>query len=105
MSPQLKELLELVNSNYSSHHRAAFYARRIGLAPDTLNRLCRNELGINVRQVVAGKIIERAKALLPAYSTADVADALGFGSRSGLSGYFKRHTGESIEQYRSHGSQ
>lgn len=100
MSPELRQFLELVNYNYKTHHHAAFYAGRLGLSSTSLNRLCRDELGLNVREVIAGKIIERAKALLPTQSTGEVADALGFASSSGLSGYFRRNAGLSIAQYK-----
>jgi AraC family transcriptional activator of pobA len=100
MSPELKELLSLVNQQYRFHHQPAYYASRLGIHAAQLNKLCRLELGINVRDIVAGKVMERAEAMLGSRSTADIAWALGFSTPEAFRKFFQRHSGSSITEYR-----
>ncbi|WP_128353297.1 helix-turn-helix domain-containing protein [Pedobacter chitinilyticus] len=58
--------MALVDLNYRSQRRTAFYARHMAMSPKRLNRLCREEWGVgkNCFEVVMGRLLSEAEFLL-----------------------------------------
>ncbi len=100
MSRQLQGFLTLVNEHYRLNHDVAFYAEQLGLHPDTLNRLCRSELGIGAKEVIVGKIMECAKRMLIERPAHEVAGALGFRDPAYFRRFFKRYAGATAVDFK-----
>ena len=92
MSPVLRRLLVLINQFYCENHSVSFYAGKLGVSPDRLCRITRFELGIGVKTIIIGKIMERATALMKTKSGNEVAAVLGFRDTGYFSRFFKRYS-------------
>ena len=103
MSPEMRRLLTLVQESYRERRDVEFYASRLGVSRGSLNRLCRQELGISSKRVITGKIVARAEELLLEEETQSVASTLGFQDSDSFRRFFKRHSGVTASEYRNNG--
>ncbi len=86
---------ELVDRHFCSHQPIEAYARRLGLTPPHLNRICRQHLGDTALGVVHQRIILEAKRSLifTSLSAKEIALALGFEDPAYFARFFKQKTG------------
>jgi AraC-like DNA-binding protein len=100
VNPELQRLLSLINQHYRTNHTVAFYADQLGMKPVPLLRLCRSELGVGAKSIISGKLMERAKELLPVRTAEQTAAELGFRDVTALSRFFKRNAGCTATYFR-----
>ena len=55
MSPDLRSFLTIVHLHYSRNRGVDYYAQKLGLDPEVLDRTCKKELGISAQEVVKDK--------------------------------------------------
>ncbi|MBA1157368.1 helix-turn-helix domain-containing protein [Microvirga mediterraneensis] len=86
---------ELVDQDFRKHHPVEAYARRLGLTPTHLNRICREHLGDTALGVVHQRIILEAKRYLTftSLSAKEIALALDFDDPAYFARFFKQKTG------------
>ncbi|EIM29748.1 helix-turn-helix domain-containing protein [Microvirga lotononidis] len=86
---------ELVDQDFRKHHPIEAYARRLGLTPPHLNRICREHLGDTALGVVHQRIILEAKRYLTftGLSAKEIALALAFDDPAYFARFFKQKTG------------
>jgi len=86
----------LIEDRFPQLHRAADYARVLGLTPGHLNALTKAATGQTARALIEARLVLEAKRLL-AQSDATVAEmaaGLGFRDASYFGRYFRRHVGQ-----------
>ncbi|WP_162820483.1 helix-turn-helix domain-containing protein [Microvirga calopogonii] len=86
---------ELVDRDFLKHHSIEVYARRLGLTPPHLNRICREHLGDSALGVVHQRIILEAKRYLTftSLSAKEIALALAFDDPAYFARFFKQKAG------------
>jgi len=79
------------------------YARQLSVHVNHLNRAVREHTGKSTSVLLAERLVQEAKALLvtTAWSTADIAYALGFAYPTYFNNFFKKHTGTTPSAVRS----
>ncbi len=99
---RIEELLDLIGAHYRQHRPASFYAERLGLSPAHLNRICRQETGASLQQLVAARLVEAARRDLVFTPTPvqKIAYALGFSDPAYFNRFFRRQTGTTPGLYR-----
>jgi AraC-like DNA-binding protein len=86
------------------HQDAATLAARVRVSPSRLQHLCREELGLSLRELRDRHLLERARRLLldPAgLPVQRIADRLGFRNQRGFATWFRRQAGDSPTSWRS----
>jgi AraC family transcriptional activator of pobA len=86
---------ELVDRDFRSNQSIDAYARRLGLTPPHLNRICREHLGDTALGVIHQRIILEAKRYLTftSLSAKEIALALAFDDPAYFARFFKQKTG------------
>jgi len=86
---------QLVDQEFRTHKPIEAYARRLGLTPAHLNRICRELLGDTALGVVHQRLILEAKRYLTftSFSAKEIALALAFEDPSYFARFFKNKTG------------
>ncbi|RHX86406.1 helix-turn-helix domain-containing protein [Leptospira stimsonii] len=96
---------KLLEENFLKERNTSFYSRRIGIAPNTLNRICHEELGKSAKSVIHERITLEIKRLLlhSNLNITQISWELGFTDNAYFSRYFKSQTGTSPERFRDSG--
>jgi len=92
----------LLNRGFREQRDIAYYARRLGITPTQLNRICRDELGLSALGVINDRLLAEARRDL-AYSSLSVKEialTLGFSDPSYFSRFFTKHAGASPSEFR-----
>jgi AraC family transcriptional activator of pobA len=86
---------QLVDQEFRTHKPVEAYARRLGLTPAHLNRVCREQLGDTALGIVHERLILEAKRYLTftSFSAKEIALALAFEDPSYFARFFKNRTG------------
>lgn len=89
-------------SFFKSEHSVKFYADRLCVTPDYLNKSVKEVGGQSVRQMINSMLIQEGKWLLKdnQLNITEVGEKLGFSSLAVFSKFFKKHTGQSPEAYK-----
>jgi len=89
---------------HGNHYRSVReYADKLNVTPKYFSTVCKNSLGKTASQIIDDNVISSAKILLHdnSYSIKQIADLLGFANQSHFGTFFRRHTGNSPQYYRS----
>lgn len=91
-----------IESRFTTMHKVAEYADRLGYSPRTLNRLAKSHTGLSAKQLIDERIVLEAKRLLThePEPVARVAQRLGFDDPSNFSAYFQHRTGQTPGAFR-----
>ncbi|SEP56411.1 AraC family transcriptional regulator [Flavobacterium urocaniciphilum] len=91
---KIKELEQLILSNYKTEKSPSFYADKMNMSLKHLNRICKNVLDSTLTDFIYAKIILESKRLLSTnkLTISEVADNLGFENYSYFTKVFKKYT-------------
>lgn len=83
-----------VNNNYKKEHSTTFYANKLFITPDHLNRTFKAKIGKTAKDYIQARIITEAKRLLyfTDLSNKEIGYELGFSEPANFSAFFKKHT-------------
>ncbi|WP_010249153.1 helix-turn-helix domain-containing protein [Myroides injenensis] len=94
--------LDLVEVYFKEAKTPSFYAEKLCVTPNYLNKLCKQDRGVTAGQIVRQRIIVEAKRLLQftTYNINEIASELCFESTSYFVTFFKKQEGITPENYR-----
>ena len=100
--PRLRRLWDTVSADLAAVWTVEKLARRIGLSPEHLRRLCRNQVAVSPMRHVTALRMRRASALLASesYTVEAVARLVGYDNPYAFSTAFKRQIGIPPSEYR-----
>ncbi len=98
----LDEFITLVDENYATQHGIEFYADKLCITSNYLNKIVRDKLGKSTKEVISGRILQEAKRLLryTELSVTEIADKLEFDTSTYFVRFFKKATGTTPLQFR-----
>lgn len=101
-SDRVSRFRQLVDEHYLTENGVEFYANRLCVSSNYLNRLVRLALGQSTKQYIQNRRIEEAKRLLryTDLPVSNIADRLGFDTASYFVRAFSRQTGTTPLQFR-----
>lgn len=93
---------KLVEKHFVEQRNIQFYADRLCITPNYLNKIVKQALGTNVKSYINNKTLQEIKNLLEytSLSVAEIAEQMHFQSSSYLVRYFKKQVGITPLQYR-----
>jgi AraC family transcriptional regulator, transcriptional activator of pobA len=100
---KLRRLEQLIEKNFRKLKQPSDYADLMNLSASYLNSICKDNLNKTLSELIQGRIILEAKRMF-AYSDANVneiASKLNFNDVSYFSRFFRKHTGNAPEAFRS----
>lgn len=85
-----------VELNYSGGETMATYARRLGVTPTHLTRVCKAQLGLSASDLIAQRTLYAARDLLETsnHPAKAIAAALGFGAAATFTRFVQAQTGQ-----------
>ncbi len=101
----IEGFIRAVNSEYMLRHDVEYYANKLCITPNYLNKVVRRSLGTTAKFHIDKKLLEEAERLLN-YTTltvTEIAERLHFDSPSYFTRFFKKQTGLPPLQYRENG--
>lgn len=98
----LRQFKQLVETHYKSEHKTSYYADRLFISANYLNKLSASYLHMGAKEFIMQRVILEAKRMLRyASKTAkEIAFELGFQEPSHLSHAFKNYAGLSITEFK-----
>ena len=92
----------LAQAHCREQHEVSWYARQIGISPDTLSAILKRTRGRTAGSILMTMLVREAKVCLrnPSLSVQQVAELLGFSDQSAFGKFFRRECGVSPVQYR-----
>lgn len=98
----LKAFRNLVNESYKEEHSTSYYAEKLNITPDHLNRIVKSSIGKTAKEYIQTRIITAAKRLLffSDLSNKEIGFELGFSEPANFSAFFKKCTSLSPTQFR-----
>jgi AraC family transcriptional activator of pobA len=98
----LRNFQKLISANYKTLKLPKEYAELLYITPNHLNALCNDLLGISAGEVIRNRVFLEAKRMLisPDLSVAEIARILNFNDNSYFTKAFKRHVGQTPEEFR-----
>lgn len=92
----------LLTNAFKYQHTVSFYADRLNITPDVLNKSVRRVCGQTTRQLINCFLLQEAKWLLSNYklNITEISDELGFSSLAHFCKFFKNQTGFSPGNFR-----
>ncbi|MBQ8336781.1 MAG: helix-turn-helix domain-containing protein [Bacteroidaceae bacterium] len=99
------EFRTLLGNNFREERSVQFYADRLKISTRHLNSVCQRASGQNAKEIIDHyTIIELQVALMYSHkSFQELVNEFKFPDQSYLNRYFKRHTGYSLSEFRTHG--
>ncbi|WP_088322704.1 AraC family transcriptional regulator [Polaribacter tangerinus] len=91
-----------VDIHYKHEHSTSFYAEKLFITPDHLNRTIKAKIGKTAKDYIQTRIIIEAKRLLyfTDLSAKEIGFNLGFNEPSNFSTFFKKHTNVSPHNFK-----
>lgn len=98
----IEPFIRLVEDNFIENRSISFYADRLCITPNYLNKIVKQVLGTNVKSYINDRTVREIKQMLDytSLSVAEIAENLHFLSSSYMVRYFKSQTGITPVQYR-----
>lgn len=99
------EFRNLLESKFRENRSVQFYANALKISTRHLNSICQRAGGQNAKEIIDHyTIIELQVALMYSHKTfQELVNEFKFPDQSYLNRYFKRHTGFSLSEFRTHG--
>ena len=96
------EFINLVGEYMYVHHNVAFYADRLCVTPNYLNKISKVTLGMSTRDYIMDRVVAEAKGLLDIteMTVSEVSHAMGFDTPNYFARFFKKQTGLTPMEYR-----
>lgn len=94
---------DLLTENHSKEHEVAWYAGKLCLTPKYFSTVIKKTTGRSAGEWISIVLSLRAKSLLDSYqelTVTEIADSLGFSSKSAFCRFFRRMNGMSPTEYR-----
>lgn len=103
---RLPEFINLVNKYYRTNHETSFYAEKLNITSNYLNKIVKANLGLSAREFILGRLISEAKILLRLTETniSEIAYNLGFENPNYFIRYFKKIEGITPGEYKKKGT-
>ncbi|MDB5261650.1 MAG: AraC family transcriptional regulator [Adhaeribacter sp.] len=100
--PAWEYLEELLEQHYKQHEPVSFYAAKLHISVRQLNGIAKNTLNKTVLELLQDRILLEARRLLThsGLTITQVAAELGYFDNSYFARFFKKHTGQTPEQFR-----
>ncbi len=94
--------LDLIYNNIYNGIRVQELADKLGLTPQYLSKLFKQEVGVTISDYIMSRRIQAAKNMLKfsEYTPLDIGNYLNFSSHSHFISCFRKHTGMTPRQYR-----
>jgi AraC-like DNA-binding protein len=94
-----------LESKFRENRSVQFYANALKISTRHLNSICQRAGGQNAKEIIDHyTIIELQVALMYSHKTfQELVNEFKFPDQSYLNRYFKRHTGFSLSEFRTHG--
>lgn len=94
--------INLIGSKLYRHHDVNYYAERLCITTNYLNKISNTTFGISARQYIHSRIIAEAKNLLDItdMNVSQVSHALGFDTANYFIRFFKNRTGQTPGEYK-----
>jgi AraC family transcriptional activator of pobA len=98
----LQGFIKLVEEHYLDIHEVQFYADKLFISANYLNKIVRELLGTTSKKYIAQKLVQEAKNLLSFtdLSISEVSNQLNFESPSYFTRFFKKHQGLKPKEFR-----
>lgn len=98
--------INLVNKFFKTSHDTGFYAEKMNITPNYLNKIVKGALGITPRQFIQNRVISEAKVLLRLtdISVSELAYKLGFNDPNYFIRCFKNSEGLPPKEYQKLGT-
>lgn len=98
--------INLVNSYYRQSHETSFYAERMNITPNYLNKIVKKALGVSAFDYILSRTLSEAKILLrlTEINVNEVAYRLGFENPNYFIRCFKKFEGVTPGQYQKQGT-
>lgn len=95
--------INIVGAELYRHHDVSYYADRLCITSNYLNKISHSSLGVNAGSYIQSRIIAEAKNLLDItdMNISQISNALGFNTSNYFIRMFKKHTGVTPSIYRS----
>ena len=102
----LSDFINLVNRFYHSNRDTWFYADKLNISPNYLNKISREKLGMSARDYIFNRIMSEAKVLLrlTKINVNELAYRLGFDDPNYFIRCFKKCEGMTPGEYQSRGT-
>lgn len=100
--PQLQALEHLIDQNYRQHQPVRYYADQLHVTPKQLNDACRRAIGKTISELIQERVLLEARRLLvhSQLPISEIATSLGYFDNAYFFRFFKKHTGQTPEQFR-----
>ncbi|MCC3352440.1 helix-turn-helix transcriptional regulator [Ruminococcus albus 8] len=94
--------LDLIYDNIYNGIRVQELADKLGLTPQYLSKLFKQEVGVTISDYIMSRRIQAAENMLKFsdYAPLDIGNYMGFSSHSHFIACFKKHTGFTPKQFR-----
>lgn len=98
----IRAFKRMVEEGYKKEHAASYYADRLHISPDHLNRTFKSKTGSTAKEYIQSRIVTEAKRLLyfSNLTTKEIAYELGFSEPGNFSAFFKKHTALSPSNFK-----
>lgn len=98
----IRNYKNLVDTEYTKEHSTSYYANKMNVSPDHLNRIIKTNIGITAKEYIQSRIVTEAKRLLyfTNLSNKEIGYHLGFGEPANFSAFFKKATSYSPSSFK-----
>ncbi|WP_340202946.1 helix-turn-helix domain-containing protein [Ascidiimonas sp. W6] len=98
----LRKFINLVETHYKLEHKTSFYAEKLFISANYLNKLTTTYLHTSAKEYIMNRVILETKRMLghTSKTVKEITFELGFQESSHLSHAFKNYTGESISTFK-----
>jgi len=99
---QLQNLENLIDRHYKAHQPVSFYADQLHVTVKQLNESSKRTIGKTVKELIQHRVVLEAQRLLvhSPLTITQIAAELGYFDNSYFSRFFKKHAGQTPEQFR-----